>query len=531
MDGMAMTAAGDGAQDALLRETVADVLARQARVNGGQRAVIWEQQPGELGWLTYAQLAARANAVAHTLSGLAVGERVAVWGRNSVDWVLVEYACALRGLILVAVNTAWTDAEVTAALEVAEPALLFAGDDSRGTPVAERARRLAGAAAVRDLGGLLGLPDAPPAAVSVEPDAPILIQFTSGTTGRAKGAVLTHRAALNAAYLRLLRSPAAADGVGLNSVPFHHVGGSVSIVLGALTTGSAFIVVERFDPEQTVRLMRVAGVTHIGGVPIMVERILDQPGSREAARGVAVVGLGGADISPQLVRRVRDELGAVVMTTYAQSECPLITNSEPGDTPEQVATTAGRPVAATQVRIVDPATGLEAAPGETGEIQVRSPVVMAGYFRMPERTAEVLPGDGFLRTGDLGSVDAGGYLTIHGRIREVIIRGGENIYPAEVEAALSEHPQVAGSAVVGITDPAWGEIVGASVVAGGDPAKPAELEAFLAARIAPFKIPRVWRFVDEFPMTASGKIRRVVVKEEMNAEREAAGGGPGRPRS
>jgi fatty-acyl-CoA synthase len=156
---------------------------------------------------------------------------------------------------------------------------------------------------------------------------------------------------------------------------------------------------------------------------------------------------------------------------------------------------------------------------------------MAGYFRMPERTAEVLPGDGFLRTGDLGSVDAGGYLTIHGRIREVIIRGGENIYPAEVEAALSEHPQVAGSAVVGITDPAWGEIVGASVVAGGDPAKPAELEAFLAARIAHFKIPRVWRFVDEFPMTASGKIRRVVVKEEMNAEREAAGGGPGRPRS
>jgi acyl-CoA synthetase (AMP-forming)/AMP-acid ligase II len=531
MDGVVMTAAADGAeQGALLTETVADVLARQARLNGGQRAVIWEAQPCELAWLSYAQLVARANAVAHTLAGLAVGERVAVWGRNSVDWVLVEYACALRGLILVAVNTAWTDAEVMAAVDLAEPAVLYAGLDSLGARVSGRARRLVPGAAIRELDGLLGLPDAPPAVVAVEPDAPVLIQFTSGTTGRAKGAVLSHRAVLNAAYLRLHGSPAA-RGVGLNSVPFHHVGGSVSIILGALTTGSAFIVVDRFDPAQTVRLLPLAGVTHIGGVPVMVERILDQPGAGEAAAGVAVVGLGGADISPQLVRRVRDELGAAVMTTYAQSECPVITNSEPGDTPGQVATTAGRPVAATRVRIVDPVTGLATAAGETGEIQVSSPVVMAGYFRMPERTAEVLPGDGFLRTGDLGSLDADGYLTIHGRIREVIIRGGENIYPAEVEAALSEHPQVVSSAVVGIADPAWGEIVGASVVTGTGRVDPADLEAFLAARVAHFKIPRVWRFVDGFPMTASGKIRRVVVKEEMNAARGPVGSKPGAPRT
>jgi fatty-acyl-CoA synthase len=162
---------------------------------------------------------------------------------------------------------------------------------------------------------------------------------------------------------------------------------------------------------------------------------------------------------------------------------------------------------------------------------------MAGYFRMPERTAEVLPGDGFLRTGDLGSLDADGYLTIHGRIREVIIRGGENIYPAEVEAALSEHPQVVSSAVVGIADPAWGEVVGASVLLRGgtgdtgDTGDPADLEAFLAERIAHFKVPRIWRFVEEFPMTASGKIRRVIVKEEMNEGRAATGGQPGTLRS
>jgi acyl-CoA synthetase (AMP-forming)/AMP-acid ligase II len=514
----------------LLTETVAEILARQARDNADGRAVIWEAEPGKLDWFTYSQLAARANAVAHTLAGLPAGQRVAVWGRNCVDWVLVEYACALRGLILVAINTAWTDAEVTAALELAEPAVLFAGTDSRGAPVAERARRLAAATGgqspeVRDLGGLLTLPDAPPATVPVGPDTPLLIQFTSGTTGRAKGAVLTHRGMLNAAYLRQLRSPAS-SGVGLNSVPFHHVGGSVSIILGALTSGGAFIVVDKFDPVQTVRLLALAGVTNTGGVPIMVERVLDQPGVRAAARGVITVGLGGADISPQLVRRVRDELGAAVMTTYAQSECPVISNSEPGDSPDQVARTAGRPVEETEVRILDPVTGIEVATGETGEIAVRSPVVMAGYFRMPERTAEVLPGDGFLRTGDLGSVDADGYLTVRGRIREVIIRGGENIYPAEVEAALAEHPAVLNSAVVGIADPSWGEIVGASVQLRPGPASPvqaspgpvsaADLEAFLAARLAHFKIPRVWRFVDGFPMTASGKIRRVIVKEEMS---------------
>jgi fatty-acyl-CoA synthase len=507
----------------LLTETVADVLARQARTNGGQRAVLWEDSAGKLCALTYAELAERANAVAVTLGDLAVGDRVAVWGRNSVEWVLLEYACALRGLVLMALNTAWTDVEAAHAIELAEPSVLFAGLDSRGAAVRERAERIAGAAVVRDLDGLLGLPDAAPSAVSVTPDTPFLIQFTSGTTGRAKGAVLTHIGVLNAAYLRLVNIPSAVGGVTLNSVPFHHVGGSVSIILGSLTTAAAFVVLDKFDAAQTVRLLSAAQVTGLGGVPIMIERILDQPGVREAARSVTTVGLGGADISPHLVRRVRDELGAAVMTTYAQSECPVITNSEPGDTPEQVATTAGRPVEATEVRILDPVTGREVATGETGEIAVRSPVVMTGYYRMPEQTAEVLPGDGFLRTGDLGSINSGGYLTVRGRIREVIIRGGENIYPAEVEAALSEHPQVAGCAVVGIADPSWGEIVGASVLTRGEPVSPADLEAFLGRRLAHFKIPRVWRFVEAFPMTASGKIRRVEVKEEMNAARAADG--------
>jgi len=504
----------------LLTESIGQVLRRQARDNGARRAVAWESG-GELRWLTYAELAARAAAVARTLSGLTAGERVGVWGRNCVDWVLLEYACALRGLVLAPFNTAWTDAEAAAAFELAEPAVLFAGTDSRGAALDSRARQL-GQSPVRDLDGLLGLPDAPDAPgapgaddVTVEADAPFLLQFTSGTTGRSKGALLSHCSVLNSAYLRERRDPAA-GGVCLNSVPYHHIGGSLYVILGALTSGGAFVVVDRFDPEQTVRLLPLAGVTHLGGVPIMIGRVLDRPGLRAAAGTVKTVALGGADISPGLIRRIRDELGAVVHTTYGQSECPIISNSDPSDDPDLLATTAGRPVEATEVRILDPATGLVRQPGEAGEIAVRSPLVMKGYYRMPDRTAEVLPGDGFLRTGDLGSLSADGYLTIKGRSREVIIRGGENIYPAEVEAALAAHPAVAACAVVGVADPAWGELVAASVVTRGEPVDPADLESFLAGRLAHFKIPGVWRFVAALPMTAAGKIRRTEVKQEMN---------------
>ena len=517
--GHSAAGSGEAGLTMLLEETVAGVLARQVRANGAGRAVLWETA-GALHALTYAELAERSNAVAHTLDVLAAGDRVAVWGRNSVEWVLLEHACALRGLVLVPLNTAWTDVEAAAAIELAGPAVLFAGEDSRGLPLGERAALLGGGD-VRPLGGLLGLPAAPPVTpAGVGPDAPFLIQFTSGTTGRSKGAVLTHRAVLNAAYLRERRD-VASGGVCLNSVPYHHIGGSLYVILGALTTGGAFVVVDRFDPEQTVRLLPRAGVTHLGGVPIMIERVMAQPGIREAASTVKTVALGGADISPQLIRRIQQDLGATVLTTYGQSECPMVTCSSPGDDPVALATTAGRPIEATEVRIIDPATGRDVAPGETGEITVRSPIMMRGYFRMPERTAEVLPGDGFLRTGDLGSMDSGGYVTIRGRNREVIIRGGENIYPAEVEAALSEHPEVAGSAVVGVADPAWGEIVGASVVTRGSPVSPADLEAFLTGRLAHFKIPRVWRFTDALPMTAAGKIRRTEVKEEMNASATA----------
>jgi fatty-acyl-CoA synthase len=504
----------------LLTESVGQILLRQARTRGDDRALA-RVDGGSVRWLTYGQLAAAVNAIARQLAGVDRGERVAVWGANCVEWVFVEYACAARGLVLVPYNTAWTDAEAVSATELVEPALVFTGADGRGAPLRERAAGLPGTPPVRALDELSFLVDgstapASNASVDVGPDEPFLIQFTSGTTGRAKAAVLTHRAAVNSAFLRLRQITSSTD-VTLNSVPFHHVGGSLSVLLGALTTGSSLVITERFNPEESVRLLTAAQVTQLGGVPTMIERILDRPDAASAVGGLRMVALGGTDISPTLVRRVRDEVGAVVMVTYAQSECPLVSNSAATDTPEQVAMTVGRCAEETEIHIVDHVTGRELPVGETGEILVRSPMVMRGYFRMPEQTADTLHPDGFLHTGDLGSLDADGYLTIRGRLREVIIRGGENIYPAEIEAALGEHPDVLASAVVGLEDAQLGEQVAASVVTRGRRVEPAELGEFLAGRLAYFKIPKVWRFVDELPVTASGKIRRTAVRDEMRS--------------
>jgi acyl-CoA synthetase (AMP-forming)/AMP-acid ligase II len=503
--------------DALLREPIWQVLMRRA-ASHADRVALWWLEQGALSSMTYAELAESANSVAHRLRGLAPGSRVAIWARNTPEWVLIEYACAARGLVLVPLNTAWTDHEASYAVELTAPSLIFAGLDGRGAPLYGRAATLSAGVPVEELEGLLDLPRTPPAAAEdVAPDNPFIIQFTSGTTGQAKGATITQFSALNCAYLRLRHSAGDRD-VSMNAVPFHHIGGAVSIILGALSTGGSFIVMPKFDEQDCVRLLHEARVTHMGGVPTMVERLLAHPGIADRASALAVVGLGGADISPDLVRRINTELGAAVMTTYAQSECPFITNSVAGDDPEVIATTAGRPGDATTIRIVDPTTGAVLDFGETGEVQVRSPLVMLGYYGMPERTVEVLPGDGFLRTGDLGSLSSDGYLTIRGRIREVIIRGGENIYPAEVEAALGTHPDVMACAVVGLADPAWGETVAASVIATRPGIAARELEGYLGERLAHFKIPRTWRFVDVLPMTASGKIRRVEVRDTMNRE-------------
>lgn len=496
----------------LLVRSVGDQLRLQAGTVGQAPAVMWTHG-NHLAALTYRELLTAGQVAAATIARYAQpGQRVCVWAANCVQWVILEYASALAGTILAPLNTAWTDDEVCHALQLTTPAMLFAGLDNRGADLRERAAHLAADTTdchPVDLQNVAIRPDpAPFDAPTVSPHDPFLIQFTSGTTGRAKGATLSHRAALNAGHIRALTFDAGTDDVWVNPIPLHHVGGSVIIVLAALCSGGCYVAAPRFDPSAQVALMTATRATHIGGVPTMFYALLDTPGFADVLATLRSVGLGGSSVPPSMVERLANH-GPRVSLAYAQSECPMVTQSDPTGDSQHVATTVGMPVPHTELRILAP-DGHIVVRGEVGEVCVRSPLTMTGYWDRPEATAEVFDADGFLHTGDLGSIDADGVVRIHGRARELIIRGGENIYPGEIEDVLMGHPAVAAAAVLATPSQRWGEEVAAVVKPAASGAVTAdELQAYARKRLAHFKIPRRWRFVDDLPLTASGKVRKV----------------------
>ncbi|MFC0530001.1 class I adenylate-forming enzyme family protein [Phytohabitans kaempferiae] len=505
----------------VIDESVPQVLARQVAAHGDRPAVYWPEGDG-LASITYAELGDAARRLARAMAGQAKpGDRVAVWSRNSVPYVVLEYASALAGLVFVPFNTAWTDAEAEHAVRLTGPVLLFAGPSYGGDSLAPRARALDGGTTVVDVDELeqWAATATPGELPDVPPEHPFLIQFTSGTTGRSKGSVLTHRAALNGALQRNRHDLIAEDDVWLNPVPYHHIGGSCFVILGGLVDAGAFVVMERWDPAVVLRLLGLGVVKRVGGVPTMLVDILDKLGGAARDAGIRSVALGGATVTQQLVDLVGRTLGVPVLIGYGQSECPLITSTHVTDDPATIGGTLGRPLPAADIRIADPDSGAVVPVGTPGEILVRAPYMMLGYWDMPDQTAAAITPDGYLRTGDLGEMDESGFLTFRGRCRDVIIRGGENVYPAEVEEFLLDHPGVANAVLVGIEDARLGErVAGVVVRAPGSEVTGEELAAFLADRLARYKIPVEWRFVESFPMTASGKVRRFVVRDETSAE-------------
>jgi acyl-CoA synthetase (AMP-forming)/AMP-acid ligase II len=273
--------------------------------------------------------------------------------------------------------------------------------------------------------------------------------------------------------------------------------------------GGSFVVLERYDRDQLIRLMSKVRATRMGGVPTMWHDIL---ASSDLSKTVKLnsVSLGGASVPPELVKSIYERLGARCGIGYGQSEFPIITAVMPGDPPEVVSDTVGRPLPHVEMKIIDPTTGQTLRYGEPGEICLRGPIRMDGYWGNPKATAETIDSEGFLHTGDLGTMAADGYCRIKGRLREVIIRGGENIYPAEIENALLAHPAVALAAVVGVDHPRLGQEVAAVItLRPGVKAGIAELESHVRKFVASFKVPKTWRFVECMPLTASGKVRKV----------------------
>ncbi len=355
----------------------------------------------------------------------------------------------------------------------------------------------------------------------VDPDDIAQIQYTSGTTGFPKGARLAHRSLANNGRFYAHAIGADPADVWVNPMPMFHTAGCGLVTLGALQTGGTQVLPPGFDPDVMLGLFEAERGTLMLSVPTMLIRMLDS--AEISPRNLSswrLTTLGGAPVPPELVRRAQAKLGLKVAIGFGQTEAsPYITHTLPDDPHPDWVSTVGRPLPQTDVKVIDPATG-DTLPLDTiGEICARGYSLMKGYFDNPVDTAIALDADGWLHTGDLGSMYKHGYCKVQGRLKDLIIRGVEIIYPREIEDILFTHPQVANVSVVGIPDQEWGETVAAFIQPKpGTMPQDTELTAFCHHHLASYKIPRLWRFVEQFPQTASGKIQKFVLRDRFLAQ-------------
>ena len=478
---------------------------------------------------TWAELERDALACAGWLAArFAQGERICLWAPNVPEWVILQFGAALAGLVLATANPALRAGELRHVLRRSGAVALFHAGSFRGSDMAAIAAEAApeddDAAPrrflLRELSAMTGGADADHPLPQVSPDAPAQIQFTSGTSGQPKGALLRHRSLTTNAALVAARFGQSGDVV-LTPMPLFHTAGSVLGVLGAATTASTLVLPAMFDPALMLDLAERERAALLYGVPTMLSALLErQTATPRDLSSLRLAVSGGAPVPAELCRRVEAAFGAPVVSVYGQTELsPIVCATEASDSAVDRAETAGRPLPQVDLRIADPDTGAPVAIGEEGEIQARGYQTMIAYVDQPEATARTLDKDGWLRTGDLGRMDARGYVRVTGRLSDMIIRGGENIYPVEVENTLVTHPAVAQAAVFGVPDDHWGEVVGAaiSIMDGMQPPSVDELRRHCRAALAPHKTPALWIFTDAFPMTASGKIQKFALRDQVTS--------------
>jgi fatty-acyl-CoA synthase len=514
----------------IIEQTVGDALRSAARAFAGEVALVegGEDLHARRAW-TYGELLAASERLAHgLLQRFQPGEHIAVWGNSSPDWLLLEFGAALAGLVLVTVNPAFKEAELTYVLKQSRVVGCFAVPHYRDRDMLSTLAAVrTGLSALREIATLDDLPFASDdqSAASplplVRPDQIAQIQYTSGTTGFPKGAMLHHRGLVNNAHFYAQAICARERDVWVNPMPMFHTAGCGLVTLGALQTGGTHVLLPGFDAGLMLDLIESERGSITLSVPTMAIALLEHP--TLPARDLTawrIAALGGAPVTAKLADRIERSVPARVTIGFGLTEhSPYITHTRPDEPHEQRTMTVGRPLPNTEVKVVDPHTSAILPVDAVGELCVRSYAVMQGYFDNPEATARALATDGWLRTGDLASIDAYGYCSIRGRLKDVIIRGGENIYPREIEDVLVMHPGVADVAVVGVPDDKWGEVVVAYVrAAPGAQLNETELFEYCRARLALFKTPRHWRFVDSFPQTPSGKIKKFVLRDRFVPE-------------
>ena len=507
---------------ALLREAAAEAPDALALVAG-------MPDPAARRTWTYAELLEDAERTARALlARFEPGDHVAVWSPNFPEWILLEYGCALAGLVLVTVNPSLKQGEVRYVLEQSRAAGVFAPASFRDAPMGEVARALAGELPeLREVvtfdafDAFLAGGDPAAALPEVAPTDPVQIQYTSGTTGFPKGARLHHQGIVNNARFILERVELGDDrSAWVNPMPLFHTGGCVIATLGAAWQRAPMVLVPWFDPALIWDLVGSYGASLVAGVPTMLVGLESVPEAQQAPATLRRVVTGGSVVPAPLVRRVEREWGVSIANVYGQTElAPVVAMTGPADSAEDKAHTIGRPLPQVEVKIVDPLSGEVVPRGVSGEICARGYQKMLDYFEMPGATAETIDAEGWLHTGDLASMDARGYLTITGRLKDMIIRGGENLYPREIEERLFAHPAVASVAVVARPSETWGEEVAAVLVPKPGETLPsaAELKAWCREALSPQKTPAHWYGAEALPLTASGKIRKFVLAEQVAA--------------
>ena len=472
---------------------------------------------------TYRELLSDVERLARALASRhAEGARIAVYANNSPEWVLLELACALAGVTLVTVNPAYQKRELKYVLEQSRSEATYYVSSFRGNPMqaiadavcdelpAIRHRILLTDHAALYAGEHEGALRTP------KPDDPIQIQYTSGTTGFPKGALLHHNGLVRNGVDTMTRAGATAESVFVHNMPLFHTTGCAILVLGGLGVGATMLLAPLFDPAMIAKVIERERTDFILGVPTMLVALIDevQKSGRDVSSTRRIMS-GGAMVAPELCKKAKAVLGAPIQIVYGQTESsPVITQAWFEDSLEDLTETIGQPAPHVEVSIRDPQTNLVVPIGAQGEICARGYLIMTGYNDNPEATAAAIDAEGWLHTGDLGRMDARGYVKITGRVKEMIIRGGENLFPAEIENALLEHDAIAEVAVVGIPDDIWGEQVACFMRAShAERPDDAALKAFIRARLAPQKTPAYWIWVDEWPLTGSGKIQKFKLRE------------------
>ena len=546
----------------LIETTIGDLLDSHADEIPQQEAVVYScySEFGgalDIRW-SYSEFRERVNAVARGLMalGLQKGEHIAVWAANLPEWVLLEFAAAKAGLILVTVNPVYRATELEYVLKQGDVVALFfmarvrdhdclATIRSMITPGAKNGEVSSERLPALRYVNLIGAP--PPGMLeqnewrpslfremvsggqavteeslhkrqaSVKPTEPALILYTSGTTGFPKGAMLTHRSIINDTMIAMRR---AGKDVGPGDryclpLPFFHIAGA-GIVVAVIAAKMTLHPLLAFDPLKTLQIIKQENCALLFAVPTMLIAMLQHP-EFETYRPTTLraVTSGGAPVPVALMEQVSTRMGTDVAIVFGQTESTGgITLTLPDDSFELKSSTVGIPYPHVDVKIINPVTGEVVAIGERGELCCRGFLVMAGYYNMPEKTAEAIDSDDWLHTGDLAIMNERGYINIVGRLKEMVIRGGENIFPREIEELLIRYPKVADAQVLGVPDRFFGEELLAVVLPKeGEQLTEEELREYCEGQISHQKIPRYIQFVTAFPMTASGKVQKFVLRE------------------